>query len=74
MSSYTEVLFEEVQGEGGNLGVITLNRPAALNSLNNHMVLAMHEQLNVWEAASHIKAVVIRAVPGKAFCAGGDIR
>lgn len=74
MSAYMEVLFEELQGKGGNLGVITLNRPAALNSLNNAMIHAMYEQLTIWESARHIKAVIIRAAPGRAFCAGGDLR
>ncbi len=69
-----EVYFEEMPGNGGNLGIITLNRPQALNSLNLNMVHAMMQQLTQWEVDDHIKAVVIRAVPGKAFCAGGDIR
>jgi enoyl-CoA hydratase/carnithine racemase len=71
---YTEVLFEEMQGKGGDLGIITLNRPKALNSLNHDMAEAIYKHLLVWEAASHIKAVVIRAVEGRAFCAGGDLR
>lgn len=73
-TSYTEVLFEEMQGNGGHLGVITLNRPSVLNSLNHAMVNAIYDQLLTWEHADHIKAVVIRAVEGRAFCAGGDIR
>ena len=68
------VLFEEMPGAAGNLGVITLNRPDVLNSLNHDMITAMHPKLSEWAAASEIKAVVIRAVPGRAFCAGGDIR
>jgi enoyl-CoA hydratase len=67
-------LFTEVAGKEGNLGLITLNRPAVLNSLNHAMVHAMHAQLKDWAAATHIKAVVIRAAEGRAFCAGGDLR
>lgn len=74
MTAYTEVLFEEMAGEGGHLGIITLNRPAVLNSLNHDMILAMHNQLQAWATAVHIKAVIIRAAEGRAFCAGGDIR
>lgn len=70
----SEVLFEEMQGQGGHLGIITLNRPQVLNSLNQTMLLAIHAQLKLWADATHIKAVVIRAVEGKAFCAGGDLR
>ena len=68
------VLFEELSGEHGDLGVITLNRPDVLNSLNMAMIKAMHTQLQQWAKATHIKAVVVRAVPGRAFCAGGDLR
>src|SRR3990167_2591411 len=74
MSEYTEVLFDEMKGEGGNLGLITLNRPEVLNSLNQSMIHAMHDQLKIWAAADDIKAVVIRPADGRAFCAGGDIR
>ena len=74
MHTHDEVLFETISGNGGNLGVMTLNRPAVLNSLHHNMVLAMHAQLKVWATDTNIKAVVIRAVEGRAFCAGGDIR
>src|SRR5262245_6743461 len=74
MTKYTDVLFDEINGNGGNLGVITLNRPHVLNSLNHTMVKAMYDQLQLWESTNHIKAVVIRAAEGRAFCAGGDLR
>lgn len=68
------VYFEELEGEGGDLGVINLNRPQVLNSLNHDMVLAIHEHLDLWAAKKSIKAVIIRAVSGRAFCAGGDLK
>lgn len=74
MTNFTEVLFEEVAGKGGNLGVITLNRPQVLNSLNHDMIVAMHAQLKKWASDVAIKAVVVKAAEGRAFCAGGDIR
>lgn len=58
----------------GALGVITLNRPNALNALTLTMILAMQRQLSLWRNDESIHAVVVRAVPGNAFCAGGDIR
>jgi enoyl-CoA hydratase len=69
-----EIIFEEMPGVDGNLGLITLNRPEALNALNQNMFTLLNKQLEVWDTADHIKAVVIRAVEGRAFCAGGDIR
>lgn len=74
MKSIPEMQFEEQQAKEGSLGVITLTRQQALNALNHQMYLALDQQLIEWDKASHIKAVVIRAAEGRAFCAGGDIR
>lgn len=74
MNADQEVLFEEKSGKEGHLGIITLNRPTVLNSINLNMIHAMHAQLMTWASAEQIKAVIIRAVPGRAFCAGGDLR
>jgi enoyl-CoA hydratase len=68
-------MFEDVLfSQENQLGVITLNRPAALNALSLPMILAMQKQLESWKGDSSINAVVIKAVPGNAFCAGGDVR
>lgn len=58
----------------GQLGLITLNRPKALNALTFDMIKELQKQLSVWKKDEAIKAVVIHAVPGNAFCAGGDVR
>ncbi len=58
----------------GALGRITLNRPRALNALTHEMCAAMLRQLQDWARDSDIRAVMIDAVPGRAFCAGGDVR
>lgn len=58
----------------GHAGVITLNRPEVLNSLNLSMLAAMHRQLRDWSANEQVKAVVVRGAGTKAFCAGGDVR
>jgi len=65
-----EVLFSEE----GALGVITLNRPNALNALTLNMIMAIQAQLSLWKTNESIHAVVLKAKPAKAFCAGGDIR
>ncbi len=74
MAEYDEILFEEKTGRGGSVGIMTLNRPQVLNSLNHAMVHAMYAQLQTWAADGDIKAVIIRAAEGRAFCAGGDLR
>ena len=58
----------------GALGRITLNRPSALNALTHEMCAAILNQLEVWGRDPDVLAVLIDAVPGRAFCAGGDIR
>jgi enoyl-CoA hydratase len=73
MQQTADVLFSEIAGQAGDLGIIMLNRPQVLNALNHDMMVAMHQQLTAWESANNIKAVVIQA-QGRAFCAGGDIR
>lgn len=57
-----------------HIGIITLARPAALNALTLPMIRELQHKLIDWEKDSSIHAVVIQAEPGKAFCAGGDVR
>jgi enoyl-CoA hydratase len=68
--SEPEVLFEV----RGHAGVITLNRPQALNALTLSMVEKMSATLRRWAGDEAVRHVVICAAGGKAFCAGGDIR
>ncbi|MIL10081.1 enoyl-CoA hydratase/isomerase family protein, partial [Salmonella enterica subsp. enterica] len=63
-----EVRFEKV----GLAGVITLNRPQALNALTHKMVKAIARALTAWETDAGIAAVMIRG-EGRAFCSGGDL-
>lgn len=69
-SDEPEILFEK----RGPAGLITLNRPKALNALTLAMVRQMHPQLAEWARDPDIAHVVVRAAGEKAFCAGGDIR
>ena len=55
-------------------GVITLDRPKALNSLSLDMVRALTATLRDWQIEPAIDAVVITSSSEKALCAGGDIR
>ena len=70
MSEEAEVLFEKK----GVVGLITLNRPKALNALTHNMVKLMDAQLRNWSEDDSIDVVVIVGAGEKAFCAGGDIR
>ncbi|XP_062566224.1 3-hydroxyisobutyryl-CoA hydrolase, mitochondrial-like isoform X2 [Saccostrea cucullata] len=55
-------------------GVITLNRPKVLNSLNLSMIRKIFPKLTEWENDPHTTMVIIKGSGDKAFCAGGDIR
>jgi enoyl-CoA hydratase len=57
----------------GALGLLTLNRPQALNALTHGMIDALAAQLAQWRGDDAIACVAIRGA-GRAFCAGGDIR
>ena len=67
--SEAEILFEVKDG----LGLITLNRPKALNALTHGMILELEKVIPGWEKDPAIKAVVLRGAGDRAFCAGGDI-
>jgi len=58
----------------GRLGLLTLDRPQALNALTHGMIKALAGQLEAWAADDAVKAVAIRGAGDRAFCAGGDIR
>ncbi len=58
----------------GALGRITFNRPKALNALTHNMCVGIKRALDEWANDAAVKTVAIDAVPGRAFCAGGDIR
>lgn len=58
----------------GHAGLVTLDRPGALNAVTGEMVDRLEEQLVAWETDDAVRHVVIRAVPGRAFSVGGDIR
>ena len=57
----------------GNVGLITLNRPKALNALNSELIGEISAALAGFEADKTIGAVVITGSE-KAFAAGADIK
>lgn len=65
-----EVVFSVING----FGIVTLNRPRALNAITHGMVRAMWTQLNAWAHDPAVRAVLIEGMGEKAFCAGGDVR
>jgi enoyl-CoA hydratase/carnithine racemase len=57
----------------GSIALLTLNRPAARNSLSEAMIAALHAELNEIGDDNSIRALVI-AANGPAFSAGHDMK
>ncbi|MGD9670934.1 MAG: enoyl-CoA hydratase [Hyphomicrobiaceae bacterium] len=55
------------------VGVITLNRPKALNALNSALIGELNQALDAFEADAAIGAIVVTGSE-KAFAAGADIK
>src|SRR5215469_4718343 len=58
----------------GAAGLVTLNRPEALNAVTHAMVLALRAQLDEWRDDPSVTRVVVTAAGERAFSAGGDLR
>src|SRR5690606_33103384 len=67
--SYENILVET----RGPVGLITLNRPQALNALCAELVAEMAQALDAFEADDEVGAIVITGSE-KAFAAGADIK
>src|SRR5690349_19499933 len=70
LNSEPEILFER----RGAAGLVTLNRPQALNAVTLGMVRALARQMEAWRNDPSVTRIVVTAAGGKAFSAGGDIR
>lgn len=55
------------------IGLLTLNRPKAINSLTHDMIVAMTAVLSEWEADDTVRAVVLAGAGERGLCAGGDV-
>lgn len=55
-------------------GVLELNRPRALNSLNQEMIDIIDEALKEWKDDDAVHRVLLTSLSEKGFCAGGDVR
>jgi enoyl-CoA hydratase len=70
MTSEPEILFER----RGAAGIVTLNRPHALNAVTLVMVRALRAQLDAWRDDPAVTRVLVRGAGERAFSAGGDLR
>lgn len=68
MSSAEDTVLAE---EKNNAGIITLNRPKALNAINLDMVKQIYKSAVKFEKEKDL--VIIKGAGEKSFCAGGDV-
>jgi enoyl-CoA hydratase len=68
-SGYHNILVER----RGAVGIITLNRPQALNALNAALIAELASALDVFESDDAIGAIVLTG-NDKAFAAGADVK
>jgi 2-(1,2-epoxy-1,2-dihydrophenyl)acetyl-CoA isomerase len=66
------VLYEERAAGNAKISLITLNRPASLNSFNPEMHQALRAALERASADAQVRACVITGA-GRGFCAGADL-
>jgi 2-(1,2-epoxy-1,2-dihydrophenyl)acetyl-CoA isomerase len=57
----------------GGVAVVTLNRPDAMNAINNDLKIELLDAMRQVAHDSAVKAVVLTGA-GRAFCAGGDVK
>ncbi|BBZ32136.1 3-hydroxyisobutyryl-CoA hydrolase [Mycolicibacterium confluentis] len=55
------------------VGILTLNRPKAINSLNQTMIDVLAERLREWADDDAIRTVVVDGAGERGLCAGGDV-
>jgi enoyl-CoA hydratase len=57
----------------GRLGVLTLNRPRAINALDTAMVGIVNDELDAWASDDAIATVLVTGAGERGLCAGGDV-
>ncbi|OFL21070.1 enoyl-CoA hydratase/isomerase family protein [Corynebacterium sp. HMSC062A03] len=66
----TNEILSEIRGHAG---VLTLNRPKAINALNQTMIDEMTAVLRQWQDDDRVKLVILRGAGDRGLCAGGDV-
>ena len=61
-----------VKVENG-VGLLTLNRPKAINSLDHGMVTSLQQALDAWESDDSVHTVMLSGAGERGLCAGGDV-
>jgi enoyl-CoA hydratase len=58
----------------GHLGILTLNRPEALNAIDSALIAGLQQACEALAADDQVFAVLVRAAGERAFCVGADLK
>ena len=58
----------------GAAGTILMNRPKALNALNQDMIRGFAAAIRDWRHDPAVKLVLLEGAGGRALCSAGDVR
>jgi len=70
MGTNKDILFETKD----RCGLVTLNRPKALNAISYDMIAGMEENYIEWAGDPDIYGIVLKSSDRRAFCSGGDLK
>eukprot|EP00850_Spirogloea_muscicola_P006075 SM000028S10169 [mRNA] locus=s28:718282:721366:- [translate_table: standard] len=74
MADSTEAPLVSSEVSSNGLGVITLNRPKALNAMNLDMDVNFKRILDDWQSTSSVKVILIKSSTSRAFSSGMDVK
>jgi len=61
-----------LQERRGKIGILTMNRPEKLNTLNDDLLISLYNGVKEMEEDEELRVIVVRAA-GRSFCAGFDL-
>lgn len=67
-------IITEVRGQNKNIGLIQLNRPKALNSLNTELMSELEDAVRTFDRDPAIGCMILTGSGSRAFAAGADIK
>ena len=73
-SSGLRIEAQAIADAPGSVVVLTLDRPSAMNAIDNAMLAALHAALDAVEGDGGVRGVIFAGGGDRAFCSGMDLR